>query len=103
MAITNTHMTAFAASTTATSPSKPPPSLSAPKSPPNGNSNNNNNKQNADTTTVETPRSTVKSRYNGFLGTGENHPLLPKSVIAKMTMIHEFLRKKKTKEKDSSF
>ena len=30
---------------------------------------------------------TVKSRYNGFQGTGENHPLLPKSVIAKMTMV----------------
>ena len=35
---------------------------------------------------VKTPN-TVKSRYNGFQGTGENNPLLPKSVIAKMTMV----------------
>ena len=47
--------------------------------------------------------STVESRYNGFQGTGENHPLLPKSVIAKMTMVDDFLREKKTKEKDPSF
>ena len=46
---------------------------------------------------------TVKSRYNGFQGTEENHPLLPKSVIAKITMVDEFLREKKTKEKDPSF
>ena len=30
---------------------------------------------------------TVKSRYNGFQGTEENHPLLAKSVIAKITMV----------------
>ena len=30
---------------------------------------------------------TVKSRYNGFQGTEVNHPLLAKSVIAKMTMV----------------
>ena len=34
---------------------------------------------------------TVKLRYNGFPGTDENHPLLPKSVIAKMTMVDKFL------------
>ena len=31
--------------------------------------------------------STVKSRYNGFQGTERNHPLLPKSVIAKTTIV----------------
>merc|ERR1711989_318648 len=41
--------------------------------------------------------STVKSRYNGFQGTRENCPLLPKSVIAKMTMVDCSLRKKPQK------
>ena len=36
------------------------------------------------------PVNTVKSRHNGFQGTGENHPLLPKSVIAKMIMADYF-------------
>ena len=45
---------------------------------------------------------TVKSRYNRFQGTGDNYPLLPKPVIAKMTMVDFFLREKNN-QKDPSF
>ena len=40
-------------------------------------------------------KNTVQSRSNEFQGTRENYPLLPKSVIAKMTTVNYFFRKKK--------
>ena len=45
-------------------------------------------------TDMDAQINTGKSRFNGFQGTGDNHLLLLKSVIAKMTIEDYFLKKK---------